>query len=450
MPCANPLPSTQPRRGPVTVMAALSVLVSASGSRADDGADDESSRVEAWIERTEQALEEAHRPHIALRTGPLDEPRTRTTTGTSWLPDTAPTYALIFPVRRWGMIVRGNVFAGYAWGSSPRGAKGAMTANTLLLSAIGGFGAAELVTRCVLSWEAYTLSRGQPAPLQGEGGTLHDRQAPRRLLHELAAQVTVRLASNLALQLYAAAYGAPALGPPDPAFRPSGFFDPVQPLSYASLGSAHALPGVLTAGWVTDRIKLEGSWFGAAERRPPSHGSRFALPTSGSVRLQVLPRPAWALSGSYGHVHDPWLARALDRWLVSAMWSRGDEDSGFNLGLVAGVNRIDAGALEPAALVEWSWTSQRHHTFFGRVESLRESGARRYGQSFAWSALGSLSAGYVYAFRPLAALAPSLGVRGQVTALSRSLSTAYGGRVAGGFSVYAQLRQVSTPRARRE
>ena len=83
--------------------------------------------------------------------------------------------------------------------------------------------------------------------------------------------------------------------------------------------------GVLTAGLVVDRLKLEVSRFNG--REPDQH--RWNIETapldSTAIRLSWNPTDNWSLQGSWGHFEDPeQLEPGVDqkRWSASALYAR--------------------------------------------------------------------------------------------------------------------------------
>src|SRR3989454_12467818 len=84
---------------------------------------------------------------------------------------------------------------------------------------------------------------------------------------ELAALYERAVARNLAVSLYAAPVGEPAVGPAAFPHRPSAADDPLAPLAHHWQDGTHITFGVLTAGGFTPPTKLEASMF---NRREPA------------------------------------------------------------------------------------------------------------------------------------------------------------------------------------
>jgi hypothetical protein len=429
----------KPGRGPRLRMAALGLFLCcslAAGVRAQE----DSSLVEKLPEPVQGALEkvaEAHRPRDEVMRGPLRLSRARLGSGTSWLPASSPMYGLMAGDDDWGFMLRGNIFAGYAGFSSERGTHDFLTTNTLLGMGWHSFGRHELMLRLALSWEALT-NRGSYA-LIGQTDddarqTLpRDRQLAQELFVEASLTYTVALNRDSALQLYVAASGEPAIGPPAFNYRVSAFSDPLPPITQGRLESLPAY-GVVTAGWFSPSVKLEGSWFNAARSPASLYDLDFRVPASFALRVAVNPRRAWSSQLSYGYLN------VLDRKDGGQRAQRLTGSVTYNrrLGLEAnwastaafGFRRPPGGPARPGVLLESTWNIEDHHTLFGRIEYERTSAAR----------LGMLAVGYVYYFRPLVSMAPGLGARFSISPLDADVEPYYGTRVPVGWMAYFQLR----------
>src|SRR5687768_4862072 len=123
----------------------------------------------------------------------------------------------------------------------------------------------------MVSLEPATIGK-RGYPLIGQTGEtadgetpLIDRQHPHDLFMELAASYSLTLGPKSSAFLYAALPGEPALGPPAFMHRASGAELPESPLSHHWLDATHITFGVMTAGVVWDRLKLEASAFRGQE-----------------------------------------------------------------------------------------------------------------------------------------------------------------------------------------
>src|SRR5256712_13714996 len=124
---------------------------------------------------------------------------------------------------------------------------------------------------------------------------------------ELAALYERPVARHLAVSLYAAPVGEPAVGPAAFPHRPSASDDPLAPIGHHWQDGTHITFGVLTAGAFTRTTKLEASVFNG--REPDEDRTNFdyagrAL-DSYSARLSVNPGAHWTLSAWYAYLKSP-------------------------------------------------------------------------------------------------------------------------------------------------
>jgi hypothetical protein len=134
---------------------------------------------------------------------------------------------------------------------------------------------------------------------------LVDRQHPHDLPMELAVTYAARFAPDRSFFVYAAAVGAPALGPPAFMHRRSGQRLPTAPITHHWFDASHLSFGVVTAGVaISPRAQIEVSAFRG--REPDQHRWSFEAPKldSFAARLSVNPIPALAFQASAGGLHD--------------------------------------------------------------------------------------------------------------------------------------------------
>src|SRR5207237_10932632 len=108
------------------------------------------------------------------------------------------------------------------------------------------------------------------------------------------------LSVKVALSLYLAPSGEPALGPPAFMHRASAADNPAAPITHHWLDSTHISFGVATLGATYDKFQLEGSYFNGRE---PDE-DRWDIDTihldSYAGRLTYNPTPNWSLQVSHG------------------------------------------------------------------------------------------------------------------------------------------------------
>lgn len=396
-------------------------------------------------------LAQAHTPSAALMTDIFDLARSRMGSGTSWMPSSSPMFGLMAKIRSWGFMARGNIFAGYNWASSDRGGRQFVSVNSIMFMIWHSLWGGEVLPRIILSWEAFTIRNGYPLVGQTgdtvHGAAFHDRQFPQDLFSEIAALYTRPVHDKIALQLYLALAGEPALGPGSYLYRVSAVSDPLAPLSYALQDSPRVSAGVITAGVFSTELKLEVSWFNGREPDDRRWDLDLNLPDSFATRLTYNPTPSWSAQASYAYFNDPdELAPgvAFHRLTASATYNRrAGPEANWASTVVLGQSIERHGPVMSSLLAETTWNFDGHQTLFGRIEYTEKTAralavddvapSRRY-------RVGNLTLGYVYYFRPLLSLAPGVGVRTSITPLDADLEPLYGTRVPAGVMGYVQLR----------
>ena len=173
-----------------------------------------------------------------------------------------------------------------------------------------------------------------PDPLMGKSGyplllasgetangldQLIDRQHPHDFFMELSGSLSHNIGPNSSVFLYGGLPGEPAFGPPAFMHREAILDSPEAPISHHWLDSTHITFGVVTAGLVVDRAKLEISRFNA--REPDQH--RWNIETgpldSTAVRLSWNPTATLSLQGSWADLKDPeQLEPGIDQKRLSA------------------------------------------------------------------------------------------------------------------------------------
>lgn len=390
--------------------------------------------------------------HGGTMLGVIGEPRARWGSGTSWMPDSSPMYALMGKLGDGGWMVHENVFAGYDWFGGPRGNDQLVGLGSVMVMAWHPLGPGELMGRIMLSPEPATVgTRGYPLILQsGEtanGEPLHDRQHPHDLFMEVAASYTLRLSSALAFQLYLAPVGEPALGPTAFPHRSSAASDPLAPLGHHWQDSTHIAFGVVTAAAFTRQVKVDASWFNGREPDEERYDFDLRRPDSHAVRLTLAPSADWSLQTSYGYLASPELHEPeveIRRITASASYGlRSGSEGSWSSTAVFGENFPSPGEPTTSVLLESTWSVDAHHTLFGRVEYVRKTGGDLSlsrpleGRHFD---VGMLGLGYALYVGPFGSFSPGVGARGSLGYVEPALEQIYGERLQLGWIVYAQLR----------
>ena len=272
-----------------------------------------------------------HGGHMAM-TGALGPyPMTRESSGTAWQPDTSEHMGCMSMSGGWTLMAHGVLNLVYDHQSGPRGDDKAFASGMLMGMARRPLGDGTLQFKAMLSPDPLMGKRGYPLLLaSGETANgrdrLIDRQHPHDLFMELSASVSQNIGPKSSVFLYAGLPGEPAFGPPAFMHREAIMDSPEAPITHHWLDSTHITFGVLTAGLVLDRVKLEVSRFNAPRARPAplEHRDRTAR-FDRRARCRGIRRATLSLQGSWGHFNDPeQLEPGVDqkRWSASALYAR--------------------------------------------------------------------------------------------------------------------------------
>ncbi len=293
-------------------------------------------------------------------------PMGRDGSGTSWLPDAAPTYGFMLGGGKWTYMIHGNFTLRYTnqglSGAGHRGGSKVDAPNWFMGMAQRGIGQNGLLHfNLMMSLDPLTEGGyGYPLLFQtGEswkGIPLVDRQHPHDLFAELSASYAHALSEKSDISLYIGYPGEPALGPVAFMHRPSALADPDAPISHHWQDATHITFGVATLGFRYGDFKIEGSSF--TGREPDESRYNFDQPNfdSWSARLDYNPSENWAFQVSHGYVKSPEALNPTEnvyRTTASATYSRpfGDENS-FDATVVWGENKIPLQDADNSLLLE--------------------------------------------------------------------------------------------------
>jgi hypothetical protein len=371
--------------------------------------------------------------HPEAMTGALGPyPTTREASGTAWQPETSPHSGAHVTAGRWSLMGHASLYGVYDWQGGPRGGDKLFVSGMAMGTARRPVGPGLLQLRAGLSPDPLMGRRGFPLLLaSGEtadgANPLVDRQHPHDLFMELSASYSLPLSEDSSLFAYAGLPGEPAFGPPPFMHRLSAMASPEAPISHHWLDSTHVSFGVITAGIVAGRVKLEASRFNG--REPDRH--RFDIETgaldSTAVRLSWNPARALSLQASWARLIDPeqlepgedqerWSASALyaqplgrnARWATTLAWGRRSRGHGA----------LDAFLLE-SAVTRGRWS------LFGRAERTEndELGGH-HGPAYR---VGKVSLGALHDFRAAPHLRLGLGGLWAFNFVPAGLEPSYGG-----------------------
>lgn len=435
----------------------LAVLLATSSARAQDDhsghehhqqGDHARHADHAQHARPEQA------PPAGRARGVIDLDAARNASGTAWQPELTPHAAFHGMAAGWQLMFHTLLFAGYDWQLGDRGDHMPVGVGWVMGMAGRRFATGSLLARVMLSPEPWTAQHdgGYPLLLQtGEtwkGVPLHDRQHPHDLFMEVALMYTQALGETVALQLYLAPAGEPALGPVAFPHRQSASSDPLAAIVHHWQDSTHITFGVVTAGLVTRWFKVEGSWFNGREPDETRYDFDLRVPDAFSVRASVAPSPSWSGQVSYGYLPDHELlhpGEPVHKGTASAMYHRPLAGGAGHWATTAvlGLNKHGHTGTTPAFLLESNLDLDGNNVFFGRLELVQKNGEELVlddpalgHESFL---LGSLALGYLRNLPPFAGLVPGIGLRAAVSMVPEGLRPFYGSQTLFGGVVYLRL-----------
>ena len=322
-----------------------------------------------------------HGEHTDMRgfLGPY--PIAREASGTSWQPDTTPHTGVHAMYGEWQTMYHALFNFTYDNQGGPRGGDKTFASGMFMGMAQRPLGDGTFGLRAMLSPDPFMGPSGYPLLLAtGEtaDGRAHlvDRQHPHDLFMELAATYSYDITKNSSVFLYAGLPGEPALGPPAFMHRLSGMDIPEAPLSHHWLDSTHITFGVVTAGVVLDKWKIEASAFKG--REPDQYRYDIEAPRldSFSGRISWNPIQELSLQVSYGHLHSPEQLepdRNEDRFTASATYTQpfGKDNiwsttAAWGRKMTKPGNTLDGFILESAAIFK------KTYTVFARAERVQE------------------------------------------------------------------------------
>jgi hypothetical protein len=313
-----------------------------------------------------------------------DMQMTRDGSGTSWLPEATPMYAVHSQRGAWQFMMHENVFVQFLHESGDRGDAQFGSINWIMGMAQRNAGKGRVMFRGMFSAEPWTIRGcGYPELLASgercQGAQIHDQQHPHDLAMEIAAEYNAPLKGPIRWQVYAAPAGEPALGPVAYPHRVSAMPNPLAPISHHWLDATHITFGVVSAGLYGNRWKAEGSVFNGREPDEKRTNVDFGPLDSASGRVWFLPTPKWALQVSVGRLTEAEPSENggpgidVTRATASATYhSAFRQNSSWATTLAWGRNAEPSHASN-ALLLETNLTFDDRDTWFGRFEVVGKS-----------------------------------------------------------------------------
>jgi hypothetical protein len=361
-------------------------------------------------------------------------PMTRESSGTAWQPDASQHLGLMTMSGDWMLMAHGVGNLVYDHQSGRRGDDDLFVSGMLMGMASHPLGDGRVQLKAMLSPDPLMGKRGYPLLLaSGETANgvdpLVDHQHPHDLFMELSASLSQNIGAKSSVFLYGGLPGEPAFGPPAFMHRESIMDSPEAPITHHWLDSTHISFGVLTAGLVLDRVKLEVSRFNA--REPDQH--RWNIETgpldSTAMRLSWNPTRTLAVQGSWGRFKDPeQLEPGVDqkRWSASALWAN-DVAPGWHAAATLAWGRKTVEHHDDDALAAEASVRHAGWTVFGRgemTETRELLGLHEHGPAYR---VGKVSLGAVSDVSLADHLSLGAGGLVAVNFVPRALAPLYGG-----------------------
>ena len=333
--------------------------------------------------------------------------------GTSWLPDETPMYAIHRQAGSWTLMAHGNAFLQYLHESGDRGGEQFGSINWFMGMADRSVGNGHVGFRGMLSLEPWTIRGcGYPDLLASgevcQGAAIHDKQHPHDLFMELAAVYDRPLVADVRLQLYGGPVGEPALGPTAFSHRISATPNPLAPITHHWFDATHITYGVVTAVCTVSagRRRHQYSTVESPMRSVPTSTSPRWIWYSG--RLWFLPTSRWALQLSSGHLAEaeagPTGGPRIDvnRVTASATYHHIPRQGTIWASTLGwGRNQESGGDATNAFLAETNLTVDERDTWSARFELSGKSGHDLAIESHDLFTVAKLQAGYTaVVFRP--------------------------------------------------
>ena len=384
--------------------------------------------------------------------GGAGAPMSREGSGTSWLPDDSPMYAIHVQKGSWQVMFHENIFLQFLHESGDRGDDQLGSINWVMGAARRSLGRGTLGLRAMFSAEPWTIGGcGYPNLLASgercEGAPIHDRQHPHDLFMELAATYDAPLRGSTRWQIYGAPAGEPALGPVAFPHRISAMSNPIAPITHHWMDSTHISFGVVTAGVYGTRWKAEASAFNGREPDEDRTDIDFGALDSVSGRFWYLPTSRLSLQVSAGRLNDAELAEGGDtsvdvtRVTASASYHRAVDNQGIWATTLGWGHNDETGHGSNALLVETTVSLAQRHTWFGRFEIVVKSAhdlvVSEPPEGFT---VAKLQGGYTRYLSSWRRFQPGLGAGASVGFVPESLASTYGSRANAGFSIFLTLR----------
>jgi hypothetical protein len=384
--------------------------------------------------------------HAMAMTGALGQyPMQRESSGTAWQPDTSEHNGLHIMSGDWTLMAHGIANLVYDHQSGPRGGQKVFPSGMLMGMARRPLGNGTLQFKAMISPDPLMGPNGYPLLLaSGETANglmpLIDRQHPHDLVMELSASASQDIGSKGSAFLYAGLPGEPAFGPPAFMHREAILDSPEAPISHHWLDSTHISFGVVTAGVVLGKIKMEASRFNGRETDQRRWDIEAGPLDSTAARVSWNPTRSLALQASWARLdHPEQLEPAVNqtRWSASALWAEDVAPAWHAAATLAWGRKVAQGHSDDAWVAE---ASLKHTgwTLFGRGEKVRNR--ELLGLDGPGYRVGKVSLGAIRDFRVPNHLQLGAGGLLAVNFVPRALAPLYGGTNPIGTTAFIRLK----------
>ena len=296
--------------------------------------------------------------------------------GTGWQPASVPAYEWMWMRGGWDFMAHGVIFADYNQQGGPRGAGKAESVNWGMLMEQHKLRSGTILFRQMFSAESLTSPHPGFPELFQTGETYHgqqlvDHQHPHNVFAELSAFYTLPLTEKISWELYGGPSAEPALGPVTYLHRASAAELPMAPLGHHLQDSTHTSFGVVTTGFMLDRVKVEASAFNGREPNEQRWSIQLAALDSWSGRVSVAPSRNWTAQYSIGRLEHPEALEPGSQWrqTASAEYDRPLRDGNWVTSFVWGrVHKIATQTNLNGYLLESTLNFQKRNYVFSRLE----------------------------------------------------------------------------------
>jgi len=295
--------------------------------------------------------------------------------GTAWQPASVSAPKWMWMRGGWELMAHGVIFVDYNQQGGPRGGGKAESVNVGMLMEQHKLGAGTILFRQMFSAESLTSPHPGFPELFQTGETYHgeqlvDHQHPHNVFAELSLLYTQPLTKKISWEFYGGPSAEPALGPVTYIHRASASELPLAPLGHHLQDSTHTSFGVITTGFVIDRVKLEASAFNGREPNEERWSIQLAALDSWSGRAFVAPTRNWTAQYSIGRlVHPEALEGSQWRQTASVEYNRPLAAGRWTTSLIWGrVHKISADTNLNSYLLESTLNFRQRNYGFSRLE----------------------------------------------------------------------------------